>query len=193
MAAVVKPRISIDDYLTLDSKSEYKIEFFDGEVFMMAGASARHNLISSGFNFALFSRIRDKGCFVFPGDMRLMVEEASVYTYPDLIVVCGKPQYADTVPETLLNPTMIVEILSASTEQYDRGRKLQRYRRIESLQEYVLVSQSAYHVQCFSRQAEGGWLLNDVIGSEANLTLPSLDCQIALDEIYQQVQFEREN
>ena len=192
MATVIKPKISVADYFVSDAKSEYKIEYFDGEIFMMAGASARHNLISAGLSFALFSRIRARGCFIFPGDMRLMAEEDSSYTYPDLIIVCGRPRYADTVPETLLNPTVIVEILSPSTEGRDRGRKLQRYRQIDTLQEYVLVSQSSYHVECFSREAEGGWLLTDAVGREANLNLPSLDCQISLDEIYQQVQFETE-
>ncbi len=190
MAAVLKTKISPAEYLKIDFRSDHKNEYFDGQIYMMAGASANRNLIAVSLGVALHTRLRNRGCSIYASDMRVKVEETESYTYPDVSVVCGQPRYENTTPETLLNPKVIFEILSPSTEQHDRGLKLRHYRKIDSLTDYILVSQSAYHLEQHARQPDDTWLLTDIIGREAVLHLPSLNCEIELAEIYQQVSLE---
>ncbi|MCY4073645.1 MAG: Uma2 family endonuclease [Chloroflexi bacterium] len=181
------------EYLEFDQQFERKSEYFDGQIVLMAGASSNHNLIVMSASFAFYGRLHGKGCFIFSSDMRVKMEATGSYAYPDLSIVCGQPAYEESNPQTLLNPTVIIEILSPSTEQHDRGRKLRHYRTLDSLQDYILISQTNYHIEHFARQPEDSWLLTDIIGRDASLTLTSLDCQIALDEIYEQVQLSAES
>src|SRR5262249_47890138 len=130
-----------------------------------------------------------RSCFVMPSDMRLRVSPQGLYTYPDIIVACGEPKFAGDQRDTLVNPTVVLEVLSPSTEGYDRGFKSEQYRSIESLQEYGLISQVRPHIEVFRRQPHGKWLLSDFGGLEAVCRLESIGCEIALSEIYEKVNF----
>ena len=190
MATIVKPKVSVAEYLEFDRRSDFKNEYFDGRIFMMAGASFNHNMITAGLTGALLTKLRGMGCLIASSDMRIKLEKTASYAYPDVSVICGKPVLEDTTPETLLNPKIIFEILSPSIERHDRVNKLQHYRQIESLTDYLLISQSAYHIEHHSRMTDGSWLLTDVLGRGAVLSLTSPNCKIGLDDIYEQVEIE---
>ena len=177
------------EYLDFERASEFKHEFIDGEVFAMTGASERHNLISVSTLAALYSQLRGGSCKVYPADMRLKVQASGLYTYPDISIVCGDAQFGDERLDTLLNPTVLIEILSPSTERYDRGRKFQDYRKLPSLREYVLIAQDAPHVERYRLQDNGNWELADAEGLDARLELTSIGCTLALADIYEQVTF----
>src|SRR6266851_6519501 len=188
MSAVPKPYITPEQYLELERQADTKSEYFAGEIFAMAGGSPEHNLISGNAFGVLWSQLRDSPCTPYNSDMKVRVAE-DLYAYPDVTVVCGEAQFAGEEREVLLNPTLIVEVLSPSTEAWDRGGKFEQYRQRESLQEYVLVTQVRPHVERFARQASGQWLLTEVNGLEAVLSLPSIGCELALAEVYRKVTF----
>jgi len=175
------------EYLERERAAETKSEFLDGEVFPMAGASREHNLIEINIAALLHQQLRDRDCEVYGSDMRVKVTPTGLYTYPDVSVVCGVPQFEDVEVDTLLNPTLIVEILSESTEVYDRGEKSAHYRRLPSCTDYLLVAQDRYHIEHFSRTEDGGWLLREAIGSDVVLEIPSLDLRLPLSEAYLKV------
>lgn len=171
----------------MERQSEAKHEYLDGEVFAMTGASLKHNRIVSNLAGILYAQLRGRPCEALVADMRLQVRTTGLYTYPDLVVVCGEPRLADAHLDTLLNPTLIVEVLSPSTEAIDRGRKFAHYRTIESLAEVVLVSQERVQVERFTRQPEGGWLLFEAGKLEDRLPLPSIACELPLADVYEGV------
>ncbi|MCP4662549.1 MAG: Uma2 family endonuclease [bacterium] len=140
MSAEAERKWTVEQYLAFERESETKHEYYDGETFAMAGASPAHNLISWNIAMALGPQVRSRGCFGFPADMRLRIPATGLYTYPDVVVVCGEPEF-DQQRDTLLNPTLIIEILSPSTEDYDRGRKFAHYRSLESLAAYLVIAQ----------------------------------------------------
>lgn len=156
----------------------------------MAGANERHNLIVSNLVGELRSHFKGRPCRVFPSDMRVKVSATGLYTYPDVIALCGDPSYEDEKRDTLLNPAVIFEVLSSSTENYDRGEKFAHYRRLPSVTDYVLVSQDRFRVEHFSREPDGRWLLTEVSGASSALDLPGLGCRIPLSEIYDKVEIE---
>ncbi|HVT61380.1 MAG TPA: Uma2 family endonuclease [Thermoanaerobaculia bacterium] len=180
-------RLSREEYLTRERRSEGKHEYLDGEVFAMTGASLQHNRIVWNLAGILYSQLRGRACQACIGDMRIQVTATGLYTYPDLVVVCGEPRFADRELDTLLNPTLIVEVLSPSTEAHDRGKKFAHYRTIESLAEVVLVSQERVEVERFSRQPDGGWLLLEANRIEERLALPSIGCELLLADVYERV------
>jgi len=159
----------------------------------MSGGSYPHALIIGNLVFALKSALGKRPCPVAPRDLRVRVSEQGLYTYPDLVVVCGEPRFADDQKDTLLNPTLVAEVLSPSTEAYDRGFKSAQYRRIQSLDEYVLVSQSEPRVEVFRRQGNVAWLLSESFGLDSVFRLESLNCEITLPDIYGQVTFALED
>jgi Uma2 family endonuclease len=184
-----KTRCTPEQYLALERKSPIKHEYYDGEMFAMAGASRPHNLISGNLFREISSQLLKRPCETYVSDMRVLVNSNGLYTYPDVVVVCGEPQFQDSEQDTLLNPTVIIEVLSASTEAYDRGSKFALYRRLESLREYVLISQDHVLVERYTRQGQE-WLLTELNRlEEDSLRLASIDCQVALSEIYARVQF----
>ncbi len=187
MAALPKPHLTAAEYIAGERKSPIKHEYFTGNVFAMAGASERHNLIAANTLASLHAQLRKRSCSVYPSDMRVVVSRAELYTYPDVTVVCGEARFEDQHRDTLLNPTVIVEVLSPSTESYDRGRKFQHYRQIDSLQEVVLIAQDAWHVEYYRRQAHGGWLLTEATNLDARLSLSSIQCELALVDVYEKV------
>jgi Uma2 family endonuclease len=189
MSAVPKPFLTPQEYLARERRAETKSEYLRGEMFAMSGASREHNLIAANVSAELRQQLRQRPCEVYPADMRVKVSPTGLYTYPDVTVVCGEPQFEDAEVDTLLNPTVLVEVLSPSTADYDRGGKWTHYRRLASLQEYVLVSQDRPLVEHYVRQDSDQWLLTEQRGLEDMLVLSSISCQIPLAEIYLKVRF----
>ena len=188
MSLQPKPRLTPEDYLALERSADFKSEYFDGEIFAMTGASEPHNLIVINTIRELSAQLKKRPCKVYANDMRVKVSPTGLYTYPDVVVVCGKEQFEDARLDTLLNPTLIIEVLSDSTEAYDRGRKFEHYRHLDSLVEYVLIAQQRPHIESYRRQPDQQWLLTECSGLEATLRLQSIDCDLALAEIYAKVE-----
>jgi Uma2 family endonuclease len=185
--SVKKPKkISEAQYLKMERAAEFKSELRDGRAYAMAGASERHNLITVSILVSLHRQIGRRPCRVYPSDMRVKAA-VGFYTYPDISVVCGRPEFADDTRDTLLNPTVIVEVLSPSTANYDRGEKFERYRQLPSLSEYLLISQTRPLVEHYVRQPDGKWLLTEYRELSDVVELPSIGCRLALSEIYEQV------
>ena len=186
MATQPHDRISPEEYLRLERAAETKSEYLDGVMYAWAEASIAHNLIVGGLVWSLGNRLPSR-CKVFPSDLKVRIENPTCYFYPDVSVVCGKPEVADDERDVLLNPSIIFEVLSNSTAGYDRGPKFAAYRSIESLQEYVLVSQDAYLVEHYRREGDH-WIFTAIQGQEGSLKLDSLAVEIPLSEIYYQVE-----
>ena len=182
-------RLTETEYLELERHSEFKSEFFDGEVFAMSGGTPLHSLIATNLAAEFRNQLKGKHCVPYNSDLRLKVEATGLLTYPDLSVVCGPLQFAAGTDDTVVNPTVIVEVLSDSTEAYDRGKKFENYRQMPSLQEYLLVGQKGPRIEQFVRQESEQWLLREAAGLEATLALPSLDIKISLAEVFAGVQF----
>lgn len=187
MTSQPKPRISPEEYLAVEREAEYKSEYLGGEIFAMTGASREHNLITVNIVGELRQQLKGKPCEVYPNDMRVKVPAAGLYTYPDVVVVCDQPLFEDDCVDTLLNPTLIVEVLSASAESYDRGKKFGYYRTVASLTEYLLVTQDEYKVEQYVKQTDERWLLSDIRSLDGLVELISVPCALALKEIYDRV------
>jgi Uma2 family endonuclease len=179
------------EYLEIERKAEIRSEYIAGRIYAMAGASRRHNLIAGNLLAALKTQLRGKTCETYMADMRVNVSPTGLYTYPDVIAVCGQPQFEDAFVDTLLNPTLIVEVLSETTEAYDRGDKFAQYRSLDSLREYVLVSQNKLRVEDYLRDGEH-WVLSEVRVLGETIGLTSIGCEIQLAAIYEGVDFESE-
>ena len=188
MSLQPKPRLTPEDYLALERSADFKSEYFNGEIFAMTGASESHNLIVINTIRELSIQLKKRPCKVYANDMRVKVDPTGLYTYPDVVVTCGKAQFDDTHLDTLLNPVLIVEVLSDSTEAYDRGRKFEHYRKLDSLVEYVLIAQNRPHIESYRRQADQQWLLREYSELDGTLRLLSIDCDLALAEVYDKVE-----
>lgn len=180
------PRFTPEQYLALERKAEMKSEFYDGFIEAMAGASRAHGLISLNLASQIHGLFKDRTCEVYSSDMRVWVPAARSYNYPDVVAVCGKPRFQDGEFDTLLNPTMIVEVLSPSTERKDRGKKFTGYRSLDTLREYVLIDQERVLVEHYDRQGDR-WVLTTLERLDDRLRLGSIDCEIPLAEIYARV------
>jgi Uma2 family endonuclease len=189
MVASPPTRITPEQYLETERASESRSEFYNGYVYAMSGASLPHFIITSNITRDLGNQLEKGPCLVGSTDMKIRVSP-QVYAYPDVIVICGEPKLADRRNDILLNPTVIIEVLSPSTEAYDRGFKFHQYQLIESLQEYGLVSQTEARVEIFRRQSNGEWLLAESLGLDAACHFKSVACEIALSSIYLKVNFE---
>ena len=189
MPSQAEARLTPQEYLALEREAPYKSEYFQGEMFAMSGASRRHNLISLNIGAELRAQLRHRPCEVYTSDMRVKIRATELYTYPDVVVACDEPAFEDTAGDTLLNPTVLVEVLSKSTADYDRGGKFEHYRTLPSLQEYLLVAQEQPHVVQYIRQSDTTWLLSEMRDLEAHLHLPSITCDLALSEVYAKVRF----
>jgi Uma2 family endonuclease len=187
MSRQTQTYITPEEYLALERQSEYKNEYFDGEIFAMVGASRRHNLITTNITRELSQQLKTKPCEVYSSDMRIRIPNANIYTYADVSVACGEPKFEDAELDTLLNPDLIVEVLSKSTASYDRRQKFAFYRTIESLTGYMLVSQDTSHVEHYAKQPDGRWLLSDYRSTEDVVQLDSIGCSLPLREIYDKV------
>jgi Uma2 family endonuclease len=178
-----------EEYLAMERKAEYKSEYIDGEIAAMTGASRKHNLIVVNISGELRRQLRGRPCEAYSNDMRVRIPSTRLYTYPDVVVVCGEPRFEDDYVDTLLNPTVIIEVLSESTELYDRGKKFGFYRTLESLAEYLLVAQDEMRIEQFVRQSDGRWLLSEHRSPEEAVEIASLQCSLELGEVYDKVDF----
>lgn len=190
MSAVPKLYLTPAEYLAFERQSDIKHEYFRGDLFAMSGASRQHVRIAVNATIVLGNQLARRGCDVFNSDMRVKVSPTGLYTYPDLAIVCGRPRFEDKELDTLLNPSVIIEILSKSTEAYDRGEKFAQYRTLETLTDYLLISQTRPHIERFTRQEGGLWLLSESIGLDAVMPIESIQCQLPLAEVYDRVEFE---
>ncbi len=184
-----KTRCTAEEYLTLERKAECKSEFVNGMIVGLAGATRQHNLIAGNVFGEVRAQLRGRTCEVYMSDMRVKVDPTGLYTYPDVVVACGDIHFEDEHVDTLLNPTLIVEVLSPSTEAYDRGEKFAHYRRLGSLREYVLVSQDKVRIESYVRQGEQ-WLLSEADGLDETVRLESVGCELVLRDVYDKVRFE---
>lgn len=189
MSAAPMPFLSPEEYLAHERRAEIKSEYYDGELFAMAGGSEEHSLIAVNVAGTLNTQVAERPCKVYNSDMRVQMAPAGPCAYPDVSVVCGEARFVDERKDTLLNPTLIVEVLSATTEDWDRGGKFERYQQMASLQEYVLIAQDRPRVERYARQGDGEWLLTVAAGLERVVSLPSIGCELALAEVYRKIAF----
>jgi Uma2 family endonuclease len=174
------------EYLELERAAETKSEYRAGQIVAMTGVSRAHSLIVGNLLGEMRQQLRGSSCEVHSNDLRVRVSRTGLYTYPDVVVACGEILFEDDQVDTLLNPVVVIEVLSPSTEAYDRGEKFAHYRRLDSLQEYVLVAQDRVRVERYVRQGEQ-WVLSELSAREDVLALTAIDCQIGLREIYERV------
>ncbi len=187
MSSQIKPFITPAEYLAIERKSEQRSEYLNGEIFAMTGASRNHNLISTNIVVSLGLQLRGRPCEVYASDMRVKVTAAGLYTYPDIVVICGEPRLEDEHLDTLLNPTLLVEILSESTERYDRIAKSSYYRTLDSLAEHLLVAQDRHRVEHYLKQPDNQWILFDYHSLDSVVALRSIDCSLALSDVYEKI------
>jgi len=179
-----RPNFTAAEYLSMERASSEKHEFAFGEIFAMTGASVTHGRIVTNLVRVLGNELLERPCDVFTSDLRLCVDPKNRYTYPDIIVICGKPQFLDNQFDTLLNPDLIVEVLSDSTRNYDRGEKFQQYRSIPSFREYLVVEQAKIHVERYSKQPDGTWSLWETDLLDGVVQLSSIGVAIQVSDIY---------
>ncbi len=186
---LASPRLTPEQYLEVEREAECKSEYFQGQMFTLPRGSYRHGHLIGNLVWALGNALHERPCIVTPTDVRLRVSPDGLYTYPDVMVVCGAAAFSDEHQDTLLNPVLIVEVLSPSTEAHDRGFKFTQYRRLESLREYVLVAQHEPRVERFLRQPGETWLMAESVGLGAVCRLESVDAEVSLGNIYDKVEF----
>lgn len=190
MSLQPKTGYTFEDYLAAEREErEVRHEFIRGEVFAMVGTTESHNIIVTNLVGELRAQMKGRPCLVYSNDLRVRIEAADASTYPDVVALCGERAFHDGRRDVLLNPSLIIEVLSPSTEGYDRGGKFAIYRRLPSLQEYLLVSQDKQATELYIRQPDGRWLLSEHSGPDAEVHLPSVDCCLSLREIYDKVDF----
>lgn len=190
MSQQIKAFVSPQEYLRLERQSEYKSEYLNGEIFAMTGASRKHNLITTNISRELSQQLKARPGEVYAVDMRVKVRANGLYTYPDVAVVCGEPQFEDELFDTLLNPTVLIEVLSTSTERYDRIAKSSYYRAIDSLAEHLLVAQDEIRLEQYVRQPNEQWLLCEYITLDSAAELTSIDCSLLLSDVYDKITFD---
>ncbi|HXU36886.1 MAG TPA: Uma2 family endonuclease [Blastocatellia bacterium] len=190
MVAVPKERLTIEEYIEFDKNSEERWEYFDGDVVSMSGGTLAHNRITTNFVVGLQGKAIAKGCEVLAGDMRIKVPKAPPYRYADIVVVCGPPVIEKVQGlDVLVNPSLIIEILSPSTEAYNRGQKFVSYKSIDTFREYLLVAQDRPLITHYVRDENGNWLRTDIEGLDNEIELVTLSCTMSLREIYALVDF----
>ena len=191
MATQTQLRMTPEEYLRAERQAETKSEFHDGEIFALAGASYSHNLVVANVIAELGVQLKGRSCAVLPSDLRLWIESASRHVYPDITVVCGEPQFTDGQQDTLINPTLLIEVLSKTTETYDRGEKLELYRTLTSVAEVVLLAQDRPYCEHYLRQPDAGdgWVCHVEQSREAIVELISIDCCLRLSEAFERVPF----
>lgn len=185
-------RYTPEEYLSLEEKAEFRSEFVDGHIFKMAGGTEAHNDITLNVATKLRTKLRGK-CKAFASDMRIWVEAAGTFFYPDVAVVCGERKFHKNRLDTIENPTLLVEVLSKTTQEYDKNDKFFIYQNIDSFKEYVLIAQSKPVVQQYVRQNDGNWKIKATIGLNSKVYFESVETELSMQEIYDLVEFEQEN
>ena len=186
-SAAAQTYLTPEEYLAFERKATMKHEYLNGQIVAMSGASFAHNFITANTANQLYNQLIDSECQVATSDMRVKATQIESYFYPDIVVVCGEPRAEDDTFDTLLNPTVIVEVLSPSTETYDRVEKFEHYQHIASLKDYILISQDKVHIEHYCRQGSG-WLQTEFQGLEAVLPLLSIGCELRLQDVYRRVE-----
>jgi Uma2 family endonuclease len=184
MSSISNSYISPEEYLALERKAEYKSEYIDGQIFAMAGGSERHNLIVANIIAGLHSQLMGSPCRVYPSDLKVRARKPRFFFYPDVSVVCGETKFHDEQRDVVLNPVVIFEVLSEATAAYDRFRKFQDYQQLDTLSEYILVSQDEPLVEQYVRQENGSWIYTSLSELDSSLVLPSIRCKLELRFIY---------
>lgn len=189
MSSSPKTLLTEEEYLAIERQAEFRSEFYNGEMFAMAGASRRHNRIVTNLVTALDNQLRERPCNVYSNDMRVKISGTGLYTYPDVVITCGAERFRDDRQDVLLNPLVIIEVLSDSTEAYDRGKKFEHYQSMDSLGIYVLAAQQAPRVEQYVRQ-EGGkfWLYSETHGADAAVGIEAIGCDLRLGDTYAKVE-----
>jgi Uma2 family endonuclease len=187
MASLSDTYVTPDEYLALDRAAEAKSEYCAGRIIAFAGAGKSHNLIVANVIAGVHRQLIDRPCNVYPSDMRVLISNTGMYAYPDVAITCGREEFADSRNDVLLNPIVLIEVLSESTANYDRGAKFEHYRRIESLREYILISQVPYAVDHYVRRVDAQWLLTEFDAAADVVKHSSIDCELSLSEVYAKV------
>ncbi|MCX6150677.1 MAG: Uma2 family endonuclease [Ignavibacteriales bacterium] len=183
---------TVEEYLEHERNAESRSEYQKGRLFALAGASFKHNLICGNIFAKLHPILRKKKCNVLQSDLKVYIKEHDLFTYPDIIIVCGEPKFADKNTDTLVNPVVIFEVLSKSTEAYDRGMKFSFYRKLDSLKEYILIAQDRISVVHFIKSEPNDWNLREYDSLENNFLIPSVDCRLKLSDVYNKIKFDEE-
>ncbi|MEO6453630.1 MAG: Uma2 family endonuclease [Ginsengibacter sp.] len=179
--------ISPEEYLEMERTSEEKHEYYKGEVFAMSGASHIHNVIAYNINRLTASFLHGKGCKIFGSDFRINIPENTLYTYPDFSIICGKAEITDT--DNITNPSVVIEILSKSTKDYDRGTKFSLYRNIKTLKEYVLIDSTSVTIEIYTRQDYNSWILKEYSQLSDKFTISTINLTLSLKDVYDDVNF----
>ena len=190
VSSLPKPRYTPEQYLEMEREAGYKSEYLFSKIFAMAGASEAHNLIVTNVLSEFSGQLKGRPCRTYPSAMKVEIGPSGLFAYPDASVVCGPPRFHDANRDMLQNPTLIVEVLSASTEAYDRGAKFAQYRRLDSLTDYLMISPNEFRVEHFVRQSDNQWLLSEVTSEEQSVVIMSIGCELPISEVYDRVEFE---
>jgi Uma2 family endonuclease len=190
MTALASTQYSFEDYLAIERELDTRNEYIGGQVYAMTGAKENHNLIVVNLAAELRARFKQRPCRVFANDMKVRINLADASTYPDVLALCGEREFHDQRKDIICNPSLIVEVLSPSTEAHDRGDKFALYRRLPSLQDYLLISQERMAAELYTRQADGRWLMSEFNQEQQVIRLDSVDCEVPMAEIYDKVEFE---
>ena len=188
--ALAKTFMTPEEYLKFERASEEKHEYFAGEIFDFPRSNQNHVLIMGNTAAAFHSQLSSRPCDAFMSRMRIKIRPTGLYTYPDICIVCGESELEDLYDDTLLNPIVIIEILSPATEAYDRGKKFQQYRLIETLRDYLLIAQDNVRIEHFSLR-DGEWIFSDANTLDGSITLPSIDCTLSLSDVYEKITFDK--
>lgn len=183
-----KPFVTREEYLEIERTAEHKSEYFNGEMFAITGGSLNHAMITGDVAGTLREQLRGMACRIASSDLRLQAGAEGLFTYPDIVVFCGKPKFVESRTDTITDATLIIEILSPSTEN-DRGFKFEQYRKIPSLKDYLVVAQDRIHVEHYTRQGDGSWNLRETAEPDAVLQLPSIGCSFRVCEAYERAEF----
>jgi Uma2 family endonuclease len=181
-----------EEYLTLERAAVYKSEYLNGEIYAMSGGTPNHSEIAVSVGSELRTQLKRTPCHVFSSDLKIKTTSSSLFSYPDVSVICGQPQFHDAHQDVVTNPVVIVEVLSDSTEAYDRGRKFFQYRQIDTLMDYILISQKEPYIDHFTKHQDGRWAVTTVVGLSSSLRIASIDCTLLLSEIYDKIVFDSE-
>jgi Uma2 family endonuclease len=187
MASLPKHHLTFEEYLAIERNAEEKSEYFNGEIFLMSGGSAAHSIIAANVIRLLGNQLVERDCIVYNSDMRIKISKLNKSVYPDVSINCGEQQFDDGQKDTLLNPALIVEVLSDSTEAYDRGKKFEHYQQLDSLIEYILISQTPYRIEQFIRRDDRTWTYKEFRNADEIVQLESVSCTLLLKDVYLKV------
>lgn len=188
-SALAKTYLTPEEYLAIEREAEHKSEYHGGQIYALTGATQKHNRIVANLIGELYNQFKGSSCSVYPSDMRIQVERSGPYVYPDVVVTCGEEKFLDDQGDVLLNPTVVIEVLSKSSEEYDHGTKAMLYRQIPSLTNYVVIAQTRPMIELWERQTHTKWLFSEIKGLDATMHLPAVEASLLLSDIYNRVTF----